>query len=282
MKRALLLWFGLVLFCSLSLQAQDGWSYRGEITGKGTRSEGFVGRLIYGDKEVPSPIAQVVTPVGEYSFDSSGAYPWARRGWLKVSTQTPLPQAAVAFDASAGVHWYRDGKRPNTPRHWVYLPRHRYWLDPNYLQQFAASELKALSDSQPPTLEQLANDVAPSPKPGAKESDSGVFVYKQFIAGRGTKSAGLRGALLYEGLHLQRPGTLKTPIGTFHNQHADLPWHPQGWFPAEEVVVKDTAVSIDPTEVKKGFYKGPRKAGTPSDWCYAPDDDTWYSPSLLR
>jgi hypothetical protein len=281
MKRAVTLSFILLVIFSLFAQAKDVWSYRGEITHKGTRSEGFLGRLFYFEKEVPSQIAQVVTPIGEYQYVSSDSHAWGRHGWLRVSQPTPIAVSRVAFEPSAERHWYRDDKRPDTPRYWVYLPAHHAWVDQNYFQQFVDSELKAEDSPAPSSLSQLADEVNSSAPSERRTSDAGTFVYRQFVAGAGTKSAGLRGTLLYEGRPLQHTGTLRTPIGTFHYVAGNLPWHPQGWFPADEITVRDSAVSIDPAELKKGRYTGPRKAGTPSDWCYAPDEDTWYSPAQL-
>ena len=64
-----------ILLCALisATQAEDlepGWSYRGEITSPGTRSEGFSGYLFYGCMPVPGKLAHLVTPIGTYVITS--------------------------------------------------------------------------------------------------------------------------------------------------------------------------------------------------------------------
>jgi hypothetical protein len=144
MKRSILIWAVLIVFSCLWAQAKDDWSYRGEVTAKGTRSQGFIGHLLYLEKEVPPKIGRVVTPIGEYEFILS-PYLWGRRGWLRVETASPLAASSAAFDASSRSHWYGGGKRPGTPKSWVYLPQRHSWVDPDYFQQFLDSELPATS-----------------------------------------------------------------------------------------------------------------------------------------
>jgi hypothetical protein len=262
------------------------WSYRGEITSKGTRSEGFVGDLSYHNTKVPSKLSQIVTSIGEYKYVASGGTPWSHRGWLKTQNLPVAPESSVVFDANKQeeAHWYQDGKRRGIPGSWVYLPAYKYWLDPAYMQQFVDTVLKNNPDAETSPLAALLQDNAPSSDNTHEKLnlDSSVFIYKQAIAGKGSKSAGERGILLFNNKPLQWVGTLKTPIGTFFFTSSDRLWEPQGWFPAKDVNVEDTGIAVTSVDITKGSYEGPRRAATPSDWCYSPEMKTWFAPEHLQ
>jgi hypothetical protein len=262
------------------------WSYRGEITGKGTKSEGFVGDLSYQNVKVPSKLSQIITSIGEYKYEASSGVPWAHRGWLKTQNLPVAPESSVVFDASKQeeAHCYQDGKRRGTPGSWVYLPAYKYWLDPASIQQFVDTVLKNTPDAETSPLAALIQDSAPTSGQANEKlnPDSSVFIYKEAMFGTGSKSAGERGILLFNNKPMQWFGILKTPIGTFFFTGGSRLWDPQGWFPAEEVNVQDTGISVTRDDIKKGSYEGPRRAGTPSDWCYSPETKTWYAPQQLQ
>ncbi len=265
--------------------AEDDWTYRGEITNKGTRSEGFVGDLWYQNVAVPARLSQIVTPIGEYKYEASSGSPWSHRGWLKTHNLPLVPDSKVGFDQNKPeeAHWYQGGKRPGTPG-WVYLPAYKYWLDPAYMRQFVDSVLKDTPDPPTSPLTALLHDYAPpsDKTPEKLNPDSSVFVYTQGVEGKGSKSAGERGALFYNNKPMQWPGTLKTPIGTFFHTSSDLLWEPQGWFPAEDISVPNSGISVTRADLAKGSYEGPRRAGTPTEWCYSPEAKTWYAPEHLQ
>ena len=115
----------------------------------------------------------------------------------------------------------------------------------------------------------------------SEKSGSGFRHYDR-VENPGTRSAGVRGVLLYKGKYLQPlPGVIKTPIGSFHYIESPILFEPQGWFPVQDVVVAHTTESIDPATLQKGTYTGPRLVGTPDDWCYLTASDTWIAPHLL-
>jgi hypothetical protein len=262
------------------------WSYRGEITNKGTRSEGFLGDLLYHDKSVPAKLSQIVTPIGDYKCDVSAGSPWSHRGWLKTQNLPIAPDSSAVFDASKPkeTHWYLDGKRRGTPGSWVYLPVYKYWLDPEFMQQFVDTVLKNTPEPETSPLTTLLHDYAP-PADNTLEKlnpNSSVFIYKEGIAAKGSKSAGERGTLLYNNKPMQWVGTLKTPIGTFFYTSSNRLWDPQGWFPADDVNVPDTGISITRDDLAKGSYEGPRRVATPTEWCYSPETKTWYAPQQLQ
>jgi hypothetical protein len=265
---------------------EDLWSYRGEITNKGTRSEGFFGDLLYHDKGVPAKLSQIVTPIGEYKCDVSAGSPWSHRGWLKTQNLPMAPESSAIFDASKPeeAHWYQDGKRRGTPGSWVYLPAYKYWLDPEFMQQFVDTVLKNTPEPETSPLTALLHDYAPTSGQANEKPnpDTCVFIYKQWIAAKGSKSAGERGTLLFNNKPMQWVGTLKTPIGTFFYTSSNRLWDPQGWFPADDVNVQDTGMAVTRDDIKKGSYEGPRRAGTPTDWCYSPETKTWYAPERLQ
>jgi len=262
------------------------WSYRGEITSKGTRSEGFVGELSYQNTKVPTKLSQIITSIGEYKYVAPTGTPWSHRGWLKTQNLPVSPESSIVFDASKqdGAHWYQDGKRRGTPGSWVYLPAYKYWLDPAYLQQFADTVLKNTPEAETSPLVAFIQDnaAASNNNPEKLNPDSSAFVYKEAMFGVGSKSAGERGILLFNNKPMQWFGTLKTPIGTFFFTGGSRLWDPQGWFPAQDVIVEDTAIAVTRADLAKGSYEGSRRAGTPSDWCYSPETKTWYAPERFQ
>jgi len=282
---ALMLALVVVILCR-SVHAEEFWSYRGEITSKGTRSEGFVGALLYQNQVVPSKLSQIATPIGVYEFEAVASYPWAYRGWRKTS-KLPLPsESSAVFDANKQeeAHWYQGGKRRGTPGIWIYLPKYKYWLDPAYMQQFSNTVLKDIHNAEQSSLAALLGDSAATADqtPEKTASTSSVFFYKQAIDAKGSKSAGERGILLFNNQPLQWVGTLKTPIGTFFYVASDKLWEPQGWFPEDDAYVKDTFTPVPLANLVKGSYEGQRRAGTPTDWCYSPETNTWYAPERLQ
>jgi hypothetical protein len=262
------------------------WSYRGEITSKGTKSEGFVGDLSYHNTKAPSKLSQIITSIGEYKYVASTGVLWSHRGWLKTQNLPISPESSVVFDASkpGEAHWYQDGKRRGTPGSWVYLPALKYWLDPTYMQQFVDTVLKNTPEVETSPLTALLQDNAPASDnaPEKLSPGSSVFVYKEAMFGMGSKSAGERGILLFNNKPLQWVGTLKTPIGTFFFTSSDRLWDPQGWFPADDVKVQDTGIAVTRDDLAKGSYEGPRRAGTPTEWCYWPETKTWYAPQQFQ
>lgn len=262
------------------------WCYCGEITSMGTRSEGFVGTLWYHNTQVPGKLSQIVTPIGEYKYDGSAGSPWSHRGWLKTQNLPMAPESSAVFDASKPeeAHWYQDGKRRGTPGSWIYLPVYKYWLDPDSMQQFVDTVLKNTPEPETSPLAAFLRDIAPPSDntPEKLDRDSGVFIYKLGIAAKGSKSAGERGILLYNNKPIEWTGTLKTPIGTFFHTSSDLLWKPQGWFPAADVNVEDTGLPLTRDDIKQGSYEGPRRATTPTEWCYSPETKTWYAPEKLQ
>ncbi|MDR3494558.1 MAG: hypothetical protein P4L82_08140 [Ancalomicrobiaceae bacterium] len=264
--------FGLVVsLAPPSAGAQDVllWSYRGEITSFGTRSEGFTATLSFHGKALPGALAEAVTPIGQFRFAPLNGALWASKGWLRTSgLQTP-PEATEPFamEAPNDVRWYRGGKKRSTPTDWIYLPPSGYWINPASAEDFAKDILKASRNSDE--------------MPGAHASAQHVFVYQQVMAGANTKNRGLRGTLFFNDKLVAGTGGLKTPIGTFKFADGDLPWEDQGWFPTKDVETPDSGVSISADELKLGRYSGPRKLGTPADWCYLAGDGSWISPQRL-
>ncbi len=130
----------------------------------------------------------------------------------------------------------------------------------------------------------LASLLFMSPAVMAKttEKSGGGFRYYDRVENPGTRSAGVRGVLLYKGKYLQPlTGAIKTPIGSFHYIESPILFEPQGWFPVQDIVIANATESLDPATLQKGTYKGPRLLGTPEDWCYLATSDTWLAPHLL-
>jgi len=270
--------FLILVFWGVSAHAEDFWSYSGEITHKGTRSEGFIGRLYYQGKAVPPKVSQIVTSIGEFKYKSSISTSWARMGWIKVSkfSNASLVQILSAHDSKENaLHWLFGESLKKPPRIWVRLPLYNYWVDPEYLQQFSDMALKTILEPDRSPVTGLTEGME---DPAKTTSTTAIFVYKESIANKGSKSAGFRGVLLHNDKPLMEVGTLKTPIGTFNAVSFDKLWEAQGWLPADDIATKDTAAPVSEADLKKGNYTGARKAGTPSDWCYSPVLDMWFLP----
>jgi len=63
---------------------KDGWVYKVWITAKGTRSQGYLSKLYFKNKEVcPKEIGEtILTPFGEL-FYQYNKMPWGWHGWSK-------------------------------------------------------------------------------------------------------------------------------------------------------------------------------------------------------
>lgn len=126
----------------------------------------------------------------------------------------------------------------------------------------------------------LSGSAAVGAEPDNKTSDG--FTYLETIDSAGSKSAGRRGTLLFNGNPLRAfPGQVKTPIGSFYFVSSELSWEPQGWFPVSDIVVQTTSATVSADALLAGSYQGARRAGTPADWCYVPELDTWFDPRQL-
>lgn len=278
---------GLLLFLGAMnhmafADTEADWIYRGEITGKGTRSEGFSGHLSYRGTPLPGKVTPIVTPIGTYAFKFPAPVPWAVKGWVRIANANASASSALPF--SEEPRWYQGGKRSGTPGHWVYLPALQYWVDPAHLTQFSHTVLKDVDDSgtADPWSSVLADPgTSPAPRP---KTNMSIFIYMQKTAAAGSKSAGTRGVLLLKDMPIPgSPGRrLLTRIGSFtYIEPGQKPWEASGWFPSETIPVEDTALAFSPDDLKKNSYKGPRRAGSPTDWCYDPDTNMWYSPEHL-
>lgn len=81
---------------------------------------------------------------------------------------------------------------------------------------------------------------------GTTEKSGSSFRYYERVENPGTRSAGVRGVLLYKGNYLQPlPGAIKTPIGSFHYIESPILFEPQGWFPVQDLAIVQTTNSID-------------------------------------
>jgi len=58
-------------------------------------------------------------------------------------------------------------------------------------------------------------------------------------------------------------------------------WLPRLLCSLSRATVDDTVLSLQPDDLKRGHYTGPRRTGTPADWSYSPETTSWYSPERL-
>jgi len=117
---------------------------------------------------------------------------------------------------------------------------------------------------------------------GAGKKSPGGFAYAETIANEGTKSAGVRGILSYDGVPLRGfPGRIRTPIGSFWWVESERLWEAQGWFPTADIAVASVPEPITAAALATGSYRGALRLGTPKDWCYLPERDTWSDPKKL-
>jgi len=259
----------------------DVWRYSGTITNRETRSEGFTGALSFDGKQVPAKVGQILTPIGEYEFVTE-AMPWSVRGWKKTSGLAKSAKSGQNFDAGqeSGTHWYKGGWRRGTPGSWLYLPSQQVWVDPHSLNAYAETELK--DSAEPDSV--MARFLKEAGVQQQAVTGIAVFTYELGTSAKGSKSAGERGVLTYNGRPIPAgAGSLKTPIGSFTSASGNMLWEPQGWFPTEEEInVEDSVASFRKADREHGNYTGPRKAGTPTEWCYIPETKTWSAPERLQ
>ena len=133
-----------------------------------------------------------------------------------------------------------------------------------------------------PTVAQDRLPPAPAVATPPTDAPSHDFHYRETIDNPDTRSAGRRGILTHKGRTLAGfPGRLVTPIGTFAHHESPLLWRPQGWFPTESPALIHSARPFDASARQSGRYTGPRRSGTPPDWVYLPEQDTWLDPAQL-
>jgi hypothetical protein len=108
------------------------------------------------------------------------------------------------------------------------------------------------------------------------------FAYREIVVAQGSKSQGVRGELSYQGKPLAWKGRLVTPIGAFRYVPVKRLWETGGWLPEDAVQPRETSAPFDPALRARGSYEGPKRAGTPANWCFAPDLDVWYAPERLQ
>ncbi|MDD4930244.1 MAG: hypothetical protein PHP85_13340 [Gallionella sp.] len=115
------------------------------------------------------------------------------------------------------------------------------------------------------------------------EQNAMGFAYQETMENAGSKSAGVRGQLTFNGFPVLgfRSQQLRTPIGSYFYAESELLWEPQGWFPMDEIAVKEIRMRISDQDLLRGSYTGPRRKNTPEDWCYAPQMDTWFAPRKI-
>ena len=285
--RGVLVFLGLG-FLNVAAWAQD-WSYATQIVNAGTRSEGYVGTLMYKQAMVRPKLKTIVTPIGVFEFKSS-ALPWGAHGWVKRDQMVKPPVSALRFaDRSPEeAHWYRGARRQGTPATWSYVPAHGYWVNSGQLEQFA----DAVLSGEPELTDSPFGSLVPAPQPAGKQREQASqpaspksaagFSYLEKLENAGSKSAGVRGELRFQGRLLQSTGgQIHTPIGSFHYVSSEFLWNPQGWFPMAAVPVHSTAERITPAMLQAGRYQGARREGTPETWCYLPLYDTWSDPLQL-
>lgn len=108
------------------------------------------------------------------------------------------------------------------------------------------------------------------------------FTYTKTLENAGTKSAGVRGLLLYQGKRIRHvAGDIKTPIGSFRYVHSPMLWHPSGWFRIKDLTVANIAEPVTPEMLRQGRYRGALRIGTPDNWCYLAGSNEWVDPEQL-
>ena len=129
------------------------------------------------------------------------------------------------------------------------------------------------------SLTMICNAFASSRQP--QKSGMG-FTYYEMVENPGSKSAGIRGILLFNDLPINRDiGDIRTPIGSFTYIRSNLLFRPQGWFPIKDIIAPNTTESITTDMRLKGSYPGSMRIGTPDNWCYLPRLGIWSDPKLL-
>lgn len=115
------------------------------------------------------------------------------------------------------------------------------------------------------------------------KKDLAGFAYEETTANAGSKSAGSRGSLSFAGRPLLGYSfrQIRTPIGSFFYIESDRLWEPQGWFRIADIAVKSVDAMIPAAALAAGTYQGPRRVGTPGDWCYDLQRDAWFDPVQL-
>ena len=102
----------------------DGWSYKTEITHKGSRSEGSIGRLFYRYSELPSAFDSVVISGNRYDYFPMENL-WDNSGFIKAETPEPAPEKITNHVAQNELiqGWYLTDEwkiKTGTPSDWFF------------------------------------------------------------------------------------------------------------------------------------------------------------------
>jgi hypothetical protein len=154
-----------------SVPAED-WQYEELIAARGTRSEHFVGKLMFTGRVIPEALGHVVTPIGEFAYiDESARGFTAQTNWVRCRVE---PDGSLTFgyytgaardlfrsiperksiaaqitsktiskaDLETGFYSGAFGARfASTPRNWFYSVRFACWVDPLKIDSFLAKHL---------------------------------------------------------------------------------------------------------------------------------------------
>ncbi len=106
---------------------QTNWKYKIEITAEGTRSEGEVGHLSYGAKEIGPVFNIIVVNKAAYEF-LIRENAWDFGGYKKISDRsyTPVLCDTKIDDVELTQGWYLSSntcKKQGTPAEWIWIKR---------------------------------------------------------------------------------------------------------------------------------------------------------------
>jgi len=115
------------------------WSYEVEVTREGSRSEGELGHLFFGERELEAVFDRVIVSGARYDWKQRNNL-WDFGGYELQKNTSPVPKgiapALSSEEQSAG--WYEapfEGYRLKTPDNWVWVSRDAFaaWVDPEHM-----------------------------------------------------------------------------------------------------------------------------------------------------
>ncbi|MBI9105907.1 MAG: hypothetical protein JEZ04_04125 [Spirochaetales bacterium] len=114
-----------------------GWAYETEITNKGSRSEGSVGRLFYRYNELPPVFSRIVIGGNVFTYIPMVNL-WDNSGYISAGTEDFSQFGSVSGNINRTElknGWYQsepDTQKKGTPKEWVYAESEviSVWVSP--------------------------------------------------------------------------------------------------------------------------------------------------------
>jgi len=128
---------------SMPIRALSGWSYEVKTNNPGTRSEGKIGVLFYGDYSLEWYYHYIYIPSEEKSFlCQEKAQLWDFGGFRQIENKVFTSESGSSSIAGGWFETKPLSKPNGIPASWIYVERDEmaFWLDPGHYRDLAIEQ----------------------------------------------------------------------------------------------------------------------------------------------